>query len=371
MTYTSAAALFYNLKGYVMYKYSDLKSVHLELTTKCNAMCPQCARTINGGKLNPVLELSELNISDIARIFPTDFLRQLKSIALCGNYGDPLVTKDLVAICRYFKYANPSLELELHTNGGLRSSAVWLQLAKLIDCAVFAIDGLEDTNHIYRQHTIWSNIMNNAHTFISNGGKAEWHFLIFKHNEHQIEDASKLAEHLGFSAFRTKRTGRFVKNGKLLPYFPILNSEGIETGKLEMPSVANSNAVAQEIDPEDYAQALYSADIHCLVAESKSIYVSARGHIFPCCWLGQIVPVNRMSSKKEQILALIDRNGGLESINAKTNSIESIIKSNLFQKSIPEGWNKNVDRLKICANQCGKFQLTEAQNDWHPVWLKL
>jgi MoaA/NifB/PqqE/SkfB family radical SAM enzyme len=356
----------------VMYAYNDLRSVHLELTNKCNAMCPQCARTINGGKLNPALNLTELSIKDIRNIFDVRFLKQLKSIALCGNYGDPIVARDVVEICEYFRESNPHIELELHTNGGARSREVWKDLAGLLDRCIFAIDGLEDTNHIYRQHVLWKNVMTNASAFISEGGNAEWHFLIFKHNEHQVEEAEKLAEDIGFSAFRSKRTGRFVKNGKMLDYFPILNSEGEEIGKLEPPvELVHLNVVAMAADStSDYVDTMNTADIHCLVEKSKSIYISAQGFVYPCCWLAQIVPVNRMSEKKQQIIDLIQAHGGFDSIDAKEFPIEFIVESDLFQFAIPNGWDKGSNRLKICAKQCSEFCLTEAQNDWHPVWLK-
>lgn len=35
-----------------MYDYKDIKVVHLEVTDKCNASCPMCARNKNGGAVN-------------------------------------------------------------------------------------------------------------------------------------------------------------------------------------------------------------------------------------------------------------------------------------------------------------------------------
>ena len=35
--------------------FEELKMVHLELTDKCNARCPQCARNDCGGPVNPTL----------------------------------------------------------------------------------------------------------------------------------------------------------------------------------------------------------------------------------------------------------------------------------------------------------------------------
>ena len=68
------------------------------------------------------------------------------------------------------------------------------QLARLNCTIVFGIDGLEDTNHLYRQGVKWNNLMDRVQTFISEGGKANWQFIPFEHNKHQIHDAKKLSE---------------------------------------------------------------------------------------------------------------------------------------------------------------------------------
>ena len=88
------------------------------------------------------------------------------------------------------------------------------ELASIIckpgDFAVFSVDGLEDTNHIYLRNTIFSKIMKNADAFISAGGIAHWDYIVFRHNEHQVESARTLALSMGFQEFYTKVTRRFA-----------------------------------------------------------------------------------------------------------------------------------------------------------------
>ena len=53
-----------------MYKYEDIKEVHLEVTQKCQAACPMCDRNQNGGALNPHLKgLAELSYDDCVKMF--------------------------------------------------------------------------------------------------------------------------------------------------------------------------------------------------------------------------------------------------------------------------------------------------------------
>ena len=60
-----------------MYKYSQIKTIHLEITSKCNASCPMCGRNICGGAVNPHLPLTELSLNDIKQILPLWFKKEV------------------------------------------------------------------------------------------------------------------------------------------------------------------------------------------------------------------------------------------------------------------------------------------------------
>ena len=64
----------------------------------------------------------------------------------------------------------------------------------------FSVDGLRDTNHLYRRNTDFDVIMRNAQTFID-GGRATWVFIAFQHNEHQIGEAKRTFDKNGISKF--------------------------------------------------------------------------------------------------------------------------------------------------------------------------
>ena len=74
--------------------------------------------------------------------------------------------KRIVGIFEYFKSVQPELKIELHTNGGIGSTETWKQLASLVHFSRFGIDGLEETNHLYRRGVKWSSLMNNINMFI-------------------------------------------------------------------------------------------------------------------------------------------------------------------------------------------------------------
>ena len=84
----------------------------------------------------------------------------------CGNHGDPMMNPDIVKLCDVGK------SIELATNGGIGRLEDYEQLAKNRVYITFGIDGLEDTNHLYRQGVKWDNLMKRVKTFISAGGQA-------------------------------------------------------------------------------------------------------------------------------------------------------------------------------------------------------
>ena len=56
-----------------MYNYSEIKDVHLEITSKCQARCPMCPRRIGGGPLNPLIHLVEINLDTFKNGFLQNF----------------------------------------------------------------------------------------------------------------------------------------------------------------------------------------------------------------------------------------------------------------------------------------------------------
>ena len=192
---------------------TSIKEIHIEPTSLCNARCPQCARNINGDGLNPNIKLESLGLDWFENNLPVETIQRLNKIFFCGNVGDPAATPELLEIIAYLKKHNPNLVVGLNTNGGLKTTEWWHTLGHLLngrlDYCVFSIDGLEDTNHLYRNNVEWKKVIENACAFISAGGSAHWDMLIFNHNKHQLESARTLAKQMGFTWFRTKETDRW------------------------------------------------------------------------------------------------------------------------------------------------------------------
>ena len=123
-----------------MIEYEEIRNIHLELTERCQAGCPMCARTDN-----PFVGKRELSLKDIEIIFPKEFVKQLTSMDICGNFGEPVLAKDFIDIIQYFRFANKNLYFKINSNAGARDSNFWKDVAYLIKdrgTVIFGIDGL-------------------------------------------------------------------------------------------------------------------------------------------------------------------------------------------------------------------------------------
>jgi len=316
-----------------MYKLTDIRDVHLEITSKCQARCPMCPRRINGGLLNPLMSLNEIDLDTFKKWFTIDFIKQLDSLFMCGNLGDPIIAQDCAEIYSYLREINPTIRLSMHTNGSARSRRFWEQLAELKVKVTFGIDGLEGTHNLYRVDTQFDKIIENASTFVRHGGEAEWHMLVFQHNEHQVDECRTLSNTLGFSKFTVKHTSRF-KNNK----FHVLDESG-KTVNILYPTTRSTMLTSNVLNVE-------SSTIQCKAQKYKQIYISSDGTINPCCWLD----FSWQLPNQDNRIDYMDVIGVFPNLNNQ--SMTDIFSSGYF-KQIEDTWAATP--LTECSKQCGKF----------------
>ena len=348
-----------------MYTIEQIKTIHLEITQKCQAACPMCDRNQNGGALNPHIKLDELTLQDCKNIFTPKFISQLKKMYMCGNLGDPVIATDTLEVFEYFRQHNPNIWLNMHTNGGAKKTEWWKDLAKVIGKngdVTFSVDGLKDTNHLYRQNVNWDIVDQSMKAYIEAGGKVRWDYLIFDHNQHQVEEAEQYAKSIGVHKFQAKKTGRFITTtSQAKQSHQAVNRKGKETQELKKPDDKFVNKALKKqnslLDKYGSMDAYYDkVPIWCKVKDEGSLYVSAEGLALPCCWTaGRMYKWWHKDPKVEQIWNHIDEVGGKQMLDAK-NGLDKVFNTGIFN-SIEKSWS--IDgcsngKLKVCSMKCGK-----------------
>ncbi len=344
-----------------MFEYKDLTQLHIELSSMCNAACPGCPRNIYGGYTIPGFKEKQMSLELFKSIINNDVLKKITRILFCGNYGDPITCNDIIEILKYCSSVNPNIHIIIHTNGSLRTTKFWEEIASTNNNrleVIFSLDGLEDTNKIYRRNTNWNKVMENAKTFINAGGVAIWEYLAFKHNEHQINEAKLLSTKLGFKQFRLKRAFGFENDGQM----KVIDKNGKYEYTIFSPtdkSITNISAKSvKEIDNKDVPPSSHIQDnndvityneyteISCLAKNGKEIYIDVEGGVHPCCFLGHVT-VDTPGYTNQQYKQFSNN------FNTKMSIKEALSADSYFNK-IEESWSKTHtgNRIKKCSDMC-------------------
>lgn len=305
-----------------------------------------------------------------------------------GNYGDPIMYPYLLDVVKMCKDMGVN-QVTLSTNGSAQTEAWWEELAGMMrkpDKVIFAIDGLEDTNHLYRVNSKWNTIMRNAKAFIAAGGTARWDYIGFAHNEHQIEEARQLAEDMGFVKFRYKKSNRYV----IPTHFDGEEQEQV-VKRTEIQFVAKQHVAQKKkektVEQKEKALATILAapkkqsnttakvdevikkhksfdnyvkvtEIECQTARDRSIFIDYQGKVWPCCWQGHYyskIGHDMATPRRIEDNKIMWERYGKDFNDLSKHGIFDILKSPYFANDLVSSWETNSnERLWICGKTCGK-----------------
>lgn len=303
---------------------------HVELTARCPLDCPGCNRqeVVAANQLK-----TDINFEYLKNLFPKATLPEIQYMYFCGNNGDPIYHPQFHDIAEYFFTVQ---HLDLTTNG-MQNTNFWNRVLETWpenSTVQLSIDGLKDTNHLYRINSKWDKIQNLFDLISSKKRKCriEWKYIVFDHNRHQVDEAIELSKKLGINMFRIKKSYPIPEdrtlNGKINPYnktdlFPNNNTETIN-----------------EISPF-----CSTGDMH---------YIDAWGNYWPCCWIDQ------------------EKASGYNTINIRDRTLEDLrIHYNSFSSCL-QSWNtapssckkfcakilKNSNELKVPNSQVGRIDIS-------------
>lgn len=333
-----------------MIEYHKIRRVVLEISSRCNASCPDCPRNFFGVDVLDNYPRCDLSLEQCKTIFQPDFLRQLRWLEISGNHGDFVTARHGVEIVEYFFTTNPNLMVHISTNASARPD-MWARLGRTPAQVQFRLDGLADTHALYRAGTDWPSIIENARSFIETGGYAIWHMIAFDHNRHQIDQCRDLSVDLGFQEFRLTDLPRGQRNR--LPVFTsdrrLSHVIGGYDNSTDFEHLLHHYKARDHWQDSEYSQP--AQHIACDAVgdgENQGIYVASNGEVYPCCFLGFYPLINDRRLSNLQIRPMIQKNNALHHDIATAIDWFSQIKQSWQQPTVAQG------RVDACNSTCGQ-----------------
>lgn len=323
-----------------MYSFENVKQLQIELTTYCNAKCACCARNVGGGPLINRFVQEHMRLDTWYKIASKENLENVELLVFNGNYGDPLMHPLILDFLTYITHTAPHLCISIHTNGAIRDKNFWMKMAEVLSKVKshiihFGIDGIGKTHWEYRR-VEYDKVIENAKSFIDAGGVADWRFIVFDHNKHQIKEANQTAKKLGFSAFSLNRS---VKE-------KFFRAEGTDqdnytiTNEYTAPS---RHEVLELIKEYNYGPALpkHWIDAPCPWLAKGTMQIDMFGSLWPCCYFSLDIFGNM--ARREYLKDLKPFND----LNKKT--LKEVLGNQYWSKTLPKKWKgKKYSRCNSC-----------------------
>ena len=294
-----------------------LEWIDIELTSFCNIKCKGCFRVISK-EADKILNKSYIDIDVIRKRFQKEMFPNIKIINFCGSVDEPCSHPQFFDIIKHF--AEWDCHINIATNGSLRTVKWWTELASILPRShkvVWGIDGSDELSEEYREGSSFKKVQQNYRAFIAAGGRANWQFISFEHNEHQLETARQIAKDEGFIEFKT-----IISHRK--------DSGGVKHKKVE----------AQE-----------SPCISCKYSNQKRIFVNHMGNVIPCCHLNSKMLEFAVNPKqKDRFEEILVKQDYMNDINLANVSLDEAMNGKVWTE-IQNSWTGD-DRIGKCVSTC-------------------
>jgi len=344
-----------------MYRPFELE-VFVDLSTLCNAGCPQCHRTATDNKLKKAdwLPLLQWSLEDFKKAFPPDCLDIISKFSICGTWGDPVMNKDIKEIIEYIVKTNSKILINLDTNGSIRDETWWWELGIIAGKSlrvVFAVDGsTQEMHQKYRRFTNLDKVLKNMQAISETNSFVEGHTILFKHNQEHIEDIKKLCLDNGAKKYRVTQSDRFNERGADGKYFYFENEHGKQE-TLEITTYDPDNGFIAHTDKK-----ILEKEINCRWKKSNRILINIDGQVLPCCYFVNTFYKNKFTITNKKF----ENHYVIKNYNEKENNIfykpllQIIKESEWFNQTLPNSWSSD-NPVEQCKKHCSSLTNTKHQ----------
>ncbi|MCB0367603.1 MAG: radical SAM protein [Bdellovibrionales bacterium] len=366
----------------------QLYNWHLEISSRCPLKCPRCTRTEFPG----TYRVTQLGLDFIKTLFTPDFLKsEVKRITFSGGVGDPLYNSDLADIVAYIKSSHPDVQLVLITNGSHKPRQWWQNLLHHFnghDEIIFSIDGWDnESNNLYRINSDWESIMVGLQEAVKSSALVRWSTIIFRFNEHKIEDIRELARQQGVDSFHAVLSERFGMHyvNEETGIDPLEPSESFrssiprtqrfkESFKTNPGKHRGARETFRSIDDsfkKSYEDTLAKYQGFYILPTCKfgyrGIYVDVEGILYPCSWVSHQFDKKASLVNPERVLHYED---GFykyrDRLNLSKRSLQDVISDPLWGE-LECGWKSEESAFIICERKCLAANSDQSQLKTKPL----
>jgi len=290
-------------------------TLDMELSTFCNARCPQCSRTDEFNNLNKKewLPLQQVSISKFKRWFSKKDIPHIRNFHFSGTYGDPGMCKDLYEIVSYIIDNSRTTTISINTNGSMRSTDFWWDIGakgqKRLKI-IFDVDGIDQEMHeFYRRGTKLSKVLDNMRAVLETPARVSVLTILFKHNQEYLEQIQDMCRKMGVEIFDSVEGNNFREG----PIYKFKDEQGQEL-KLEQITRKDREQglkrLSRRIRDHRHAPTIEEyTEIECVAAKQNNLKVHASGLVAPCCYLSTPLEMASLYKKNKPPAKHITKNG--------------------------------------------------------------
>lgn len=270
------------LLNLLIYKKEEQKSSYLfsmpsyltiDTGNICNLRCPLCPT----GQGNSDMHRGFLSFSNFKNIIEQtkDYLLHIDLF----NWGEPLLNKDIILMIKYAVEKRIDVSLSTNLNILDKELAIELLCSGLNTLIISCHGATSDSYSKYHIGGDFDRVMENMKLLTQEKRRLnmefpvlEWEFLVFRHNQNEIQLAKHKAEELGIS-INTKKM-RTDMGKEILE----IASESIKRDKLWIPTLPQYSRY-------DIAEnKVLKQTVSCLNPWRTST-INWNGEVFPCCMI--------------------------------------------------------------------------------------
>lgn len=320
-------------------------TLQFEISSICNLKCVGCTRIDSTGEVADTLPKNTvLDLDLFKKIIDNPLVEEhVRKIQFCGTVDEPTSHPQFLDMLRH---AVGRYHISIHSNCSVRTPKYWKEMANILKnhshSLLANIDGLEDTNYIYRRGANWNKIVENITAYLNNGGQGRWQMLIFPWNEHQVEKVKAYAAELGFGSFKSRH------NRSELPDF---DENWNPIGESDIQEVYEKYVQKHNRDSKEFGH------IDCKYQEDETYFISFDGKLWPCCFLSSTrfdSEEKDIRSKKEERYSHYGENWNC----LYTHSFDKIIETDFYKNDLVESFSNTnhgtgkCDRIFRCTSTC-------------------